>query len=277
MQKLNRENFLLILLIFLSLLIYVLNFYFKNYFNFGARIDFEAFVFNNIQLFKQDPLRAIKNYGLLGDANWPLFYLLHAFINPFSSDADKYLLSTTFIGFLTFLVFFFSVKNLKFNLLQSLAIASLILNLPWFSARAHWGTSGNLGWFFLILAFYFFTRLKYLELEENKKIFNLFFICFFSSIALYIRPSLVFFPVFFTFWYLFSRENFKNKILLTLFYLIFSLPGFFLIYFWGGIYDHKNSDVVFVYHTHHNIIKNIPLIMNFFFFLLLAIINIFNL
>ena len=202
MQKLKKEDFLLILIIFLSLLTYVLNFYFKNYFNLGSRGDFESFVFSNIQLFKQDPLKAIKNYGLLGDANWPLFYLLHAFLNPFSGDIDKYLLSTTFIGFLTFLIFFFSVKNLKFNLLQSLAIASLILILPWFSARAHWGTSGNLGWFFLILAFYFFTKLKYLRLDENKKIFNLFFICFFSSVALYIRPSLVFF--FYVFYFLVS-------------------------------------------------------------------------
>jgi hypothetical protein len=111
MQKLKKEDFLLILIIFLSLLTYVLNFYFKNYFNLGSRGDFESFVFSNIQLFKQDPLKAIKNYGLLGDANWPLFYLLHAFINPFSSDADKYLLSTTFIGFLTFLVFFFFSKK----------------------------------------------------------------------------------------------------------------------------------------------------------------------
>ena len=277
MQKLNREDFLLILLIFLSLLTYVVNFYFKNYFNLGSSGDFESFVFNNIQLFKQDPLTAIKNYGLLGDANWPLFYLLHAFLNPFSGDIDKYLLSTTFIGFFTFLIFFFSVRNLKFNLLQSLAIASLILILPWFSARAHWGTSGNLGWFFLILAFNFFTKLKYLRLDENKKIFNLFFICFFSSVALYIRPSLVFFPIFFTFWYLFSKENLKNKFLLTLFYFIFSLPGLFLIYFWGGIYDHKNSSVVLNYHSHHNIIKNIPLIMNFFFFLLLPIVIIINL
>ena len=50
----------------------------------------------------------------------------------------------------------------------------------------------------------------------------------------------------------------------TTFY--YQFPGWYLIYLWGGIYDHKNSSAVIEFHNYQNIITNIPLILNFFFF-----------
>ena len=90
-----------VLIIILSILTYVLIFFFKEYSPSGSQVDFNSFVFKNIQIFKNDFYFAIKNYGLLGDGNYPLFYIVHAYLNPFSSSPSAYLISTSIIGFIT--------------------------------------------------------------------------------------------------------------------------------------------------------------------------------
>ena len=267
-MKTKNSNHLTLSIILFSIAVFFLNFYFKEFLLAGSRGDFIAFVFNNIQSFKSNFIFSIKNYGLLGDANWPLFYIIHAFGNPFSNNVDTYLLSTTLIGFLTFIILSFTIKNNNFSYIQSLALASMILLMPWFNGRAHWGTSANLGWFFLVITFYFYSKIKLSSVEENSKNLTLFFTCFFSSIALYIRPAFAFFPIFFIITYFLSIEKFRYKIFIITYYLLLSIPGWYLIYLWGGIYDHKNSSVVIEVHSYKNIITNIPLIFNFFFFYL---------
>jgi hypothetical protein len=266
--NIKNSNYLKVSIILFSISIFFLNFYFKEFLLGGSRGDFIAFVFNNIQSVKSNFIFSIKNYGLLKDANWPLFYIIHAFVNPFSDNVDTYLLSTTLIGFLTFIILSFTIKNNNFSYIQSLALASMILLMPWFNGRAHWGTSANLGWFFLVITFYFYSKIKLSSVEKNSKNLTLFFICFFSSIALYIRPAFAFFPVFFIITYFLSAEKFRYKFSIIAYYLLLSIPGWYLIYLWGGIYDHKNSDVVSDFHNYKNIINNIPLILNFFFFYL---------
>ena len=77
-----------------SVVFFFLNFYFREFLLGGSRGDFFGFVFNNIQSIKSNFIFSIKNYGLLKDASWPLFYIIHAFGNPFSGNVDSYLLST---------------------------------------------------------------------------------------------------------------------------------------------------------------------------------------
>lgn len=262
----KNSNYLKISVILFSIIVFFLNFYFKEFLLGGSRGDFISFVFNNIQSIKSNFIFSIKNYGLLNDASWPLFYIIHAFVNPLSDNVNSYLLSTSIIGFLTFIILSYSIKNNSFNLLQSFALGSMILLMPWFNGRAHWGTSANLGWFFLVISFFYYSKIKLPSAEENSKNLTLFLTCFFSSIALYIRPAFAFFPIFFIITYFLSNEKLKYKISVIAYYLILSIPGWYLIYLWGGVYDHKNSGVVTEYHNYKNIITNIPLILNFFFF-----------
>lgn len=254
-----------VLIIILSILTYVLIFFFKEHSPSGSQVDFNSFVFNNIQIFKNDFYYAIKNYGLLGDGNYPLFYIFHAYLNPFSSSPSAYLISTSIIGFITFIIFAFSLKNLKFNNIDSLLFSSLILILPWFNGRAHWGTSANLGLLFLIISFYFFTKIK--NNQDNFNFKNIFLLTFFSSAALYTRNSFIFFPIFLIFYFFINTFNFKYKSWLILNYTFFSIPGFILIFLWGGIFDTKNLDI-FSLHSPKNIIKNIPILLNYLFFYL---------
>lgn len=265
----NKNNYKLFLII-ISISFYIFGFYNKFFSISGSQADFYGFVFRNISLFSEDLVYAVKNYGLLRDANYPLFYIFHAYLNPFSQEVGSYLFSTFIIGFLTYLIFSLCLKNLDIKLVDSLLLSSIILYLPFFTGRAYWGTSANLGWFFLIITFYFFIKVKKkIQLKYNRiDLINIFFLCFFSAAALYTRVLFIFFPIYIIFYILFYDKIFKRKFFLLFFYLILSLPGFFLIFLWGGIYDHTNSDMVKQFHTYKNIFKNFPILLNFFFFYL---------
>ena len=269
-MTINKKKNYKLFFIFFAVSIYTLNFYLKNFSPSGSQLDLYGFVFKNIQLFREDLIYAVKNYGLLGDANYPLFYIFHAYLNPFSNEIKTYLFSTFAIGLFTFLMFSLCLRSLEFELIDSLFLSSIILILPWFAGRAYWRTSANLGWFFLIVSFYFFIKVKKnIKLSYNSSdSINIFFLCLFSAAALYVRVSLIFFPIFLVCYVFFYDNLLKRKFLLLLFYSILSLPGFFLIFIWGGIYDHTNSNVVKELHTYKNIFQNFPILLNFFFFYL---------
>ena len=248
-----------------SIFSYFFLFYFKNYSISGSQSDFKLFYFNNIQLFKNEFSTSINNYGILGDANYPLDYIFHAFLNPFSHNEKLYLISTLFIGFFTFIIFAKALSKNKFSNSQSVIIGSLILLLPWFSGRAYWGTSANLGIFFLILSFYFFMNIKNNKNLISKK--DIFFLCLFSSAALYTRNSYIFFPIYVVLYLFLNNIKLQSKFYLIIFYFIFSLPGFFLIILWGDIHDTKNLQI-YEMHNLNNIPKNLPILLNYIFFYL---------
>ena len=258
------------LIIFLSIITFFLNFYFKEFLVSGSQGDFYSFVFRNIILFKTDFIWSITNYGKLDDANWPFYYIFHAYLNPLSGSPNSYLISTTFIGFLTFIVLSFTFKNIYFNKLESIALASLILLLPWFNGRSHWGTSANLGWFFFVTTLFFYTKFENTDFKKQLISKNnlIFFICLFSSLSLYSRLSLVFFPIFFSVIFLFSDEKVEYKIRLIIYYFILSIPAWIIIYIWGGIYDWQNDQIVEAAHSYKNILRNLPIIFSYFFFYL---------
>ncbi len=274
MQLKKNKNFFELLIICVSVLVYFINYYFRDYLISGSQVDFYGFVFRNIQYFKEDFLKSILNYGKLGDANWPLLYILHAYLNPLSGNINFYLFSTTIIGFLTFLILSLTLNNLNFNRVESIAFASLILLLPWFNGRAHWGTSANLGWFFLLITFYFYTFYKNKKFRGKLLSKNtlLFLICLFSALSLYSRLSFIFFSIFFFLTFLFSNEENKYKFRIIIYYFFLSIPGLMLIYIWGGIYDYQNREVIVYTHSYKNILENIPIIFNYFFFYLWPII-----
>ena len=266
----NKKNNYKLFLIIISIGFYIFGFYNKDFSISGSQADFYGFIFRNIQLFKENLTYSLENYGLLRDANYPLFYIFHAYLNPFSQEVESYLFSTLIIGFLTYLIFGLCLRNLNIKLIDSLLLSSIILYLPFFTGRAYWGTSANLGWFFLIISFYFFikVRKKILQKYNNNDLINIFFLCLFSAAALYTRVLFIFFPIFIVFYFLLYDKFFQRKTFLALFYFILAIPGFYLIFTWNGIFDHSNSQVVKKYHTYKNIFNNFPIILNYFFFYL---------
>ena len=139
--------------------------------------------------------------------------------------------------------------------------------LPFFRSSAFWGLTENLGWLFLILSIKYFIRI---EKKDKIKIFSILLLCFFSSLALYTRPYLIFFPIFVIsiFNILWKKKNLlKHSII---FYFLFSLPGLYLLYIWGGVLKIGNysSDQVSLINFHHPkfILKNIIIFASIFMF-----------
>ena len=122
--------------------------------------------------------------------------------------------------------FFQKIIERKFQLtkIDSLLYSSIFLILPFFRSSAFWGLTENLGWLFLLLS------IKYFDDYRNKNFQNeiicIFYICFFSSLALYTRPYLVFFPIFLVLRSTLFKD-FKFLKISIFYYSFFSIPGFF--------------------------------------------------
>ena len=127
--------------------------------------------------------------------------------------------------------------NLQF--LQSFSLASLILLLPWFSGRAYWGTSLNLGYLLLVIAFYFFMNVK-----EKKYILiiKIFFFMLFSSLALYTKTHSFFFPIYIVLYMIINKFTFRSQLNLILTYLFFN-TRFNSYFYLGDIHDTKNLQI----------------------------------
>ena len=260
-------KFISFLLILIS---YFLGFFLRENIAGGAEADFLNHTWPAIKSFQLDFIYTIKNYGKFGEGSWPMFHILNAFINPFTDTQIKFQFSITCISLLNFFIFENIIRNkFKIKRVDSLLISSIILLLPLFRSSAFWGITENVGWLFLLLAFRYYLKLE----NSNKQIYlnkstiiNVFLICFFSSLALYTRQYLIFFTIFFILDLLFIKKNFRIFALSLLFYIPFSIPGFILIYTWGGFYDSSNftGNLVQEYHHPKYILRNLPFLFSFF-------------
>lgn len=256
------------ILLFYCLVFYLAGFMFKDLTPTGAKGDFYAFTWVIIQDFKKDFFNSIINFGQYGDASYPFFYIFNSYLNPFSKTIFSYHLSTTITGLVTFLLFAMVVKREKnLDKLSSLALASTILLLPFFISRNYWGTSSFLAWLTFIISINYFL-LVFNNSNNRRKFINTILFCFFSSISIYIKPYFIFFSIFFLI-KIFMKEELNLKILTLLLYSIFSLPGFYLIYTWGGIIatDAQNSILDPNNHIHpQNFLRNLIIIPTIFLF-----------
>ena len=258
-----------------SYLILILSFYFFGFFQReniagGAEQDFLKFTWPVINSFKENFFYTLENYGSFGEGSFPLFHILNAYLNPFTFNEIYFQGSITLISLLN-IVFFAKIikKRLRISQIDSIIFSSVLLFLPFFRSSAYWGITENLGWLFLILSINFY--LDY-ESKDSKKrtLFHIFLICIFSSLALYTRPYLVFFPIFIMLTFLFKRDYFFI-LRAGLFYFLFSLPVFYLLYLWGGIFyelGSNNTSLVADYHNPKFILKNLVIFSSILLFYL---------
>ena len=116
----------------------------------------------------------------------------------------------------------------------------------------------------------FFLSIFSYNINDKKKLIFCTLFCFFSSISIYIKPVFVFLPIFFI-TKVFIEEKIKIKIFCSLLYLIFALPGFYLIYIWGGLIavDIQNPMSETIHIHPGNIIKNSIILPTLFLFYLM--------
>ena len=104
----TTKNISVIHLIFscLIVLLYFVGFIFKEYVPGGSPEDFSAFVWKNINSFKDNFYYSLINYNEMADANFPGFYIISS-LNPFSHSVETFHLFSLMIGFFTFSSFAF--------------------------------------------------------------------------------------------------------------------------------------------------------------------------
>ncbi len=273
----DKTHYFKVFLIFIIITSYFFGFTLRENLSGGAESDFINFTWPAIQGFQNDFLDSIKNYGKFHEGAWPMFHILNAYLNPFTFSEIAFQFSITIISILNFFIFENIVRNkFQINRVDSFLLSSIILLLPIFRSSAFWGLTENFGWLFLLIAIKIYLKIEdYLDKKIlNKKVLiNILFLCLFSSFALYTRQYLIFFSIFLILDLIFIKKNLKALTIFLVFFSFFSIPGFILIYLWGGLYDSANftmvfsygpTDDLFDYHHPKFIVKNLPFLFSFF-------------
>ncbi len=264
-MKLKNKNISFIKIISLLAIIcsYFIGFFQRENIAGGAETDFYNLTWKGILAFKSNFLDTLYNYSSIGEGSLPMFHILNAYLNPFTYSPQSFQFSITIISLLN-VIFFSQIIRKRFNLkkLDSYLYSSIFLILPFFRSSAFWGLTENLGWLFLILS------IKFYLISEKRKT-NIFLVCLFSSLALYTRPYLIFFPIFFII-YNFTKKDFFILKKSLIYYTIFSIPGFLLLYIWGGsVYlgtGDEKINFILEFHQPKFIFKNLIIFASICFF-----------
>ncbi len=259
----NNEKFktFLVLIFFIS---FIVGFILRENIAGGAESDFLKFTWPAIQGFKNNFFDTLINYGKYGEGSLPLFHILNAYLNPFSYDPYAFQISISFISLLNVIVFSKILSNkYEINNLDSLLYASIFLILPFFRSSAFWGLTENLGWLFLLLSIKYYLEFK--NKFNTSKTKNIFLFCVFSSMALYTRPYLIFFPIFLVM-KTFLDKDYSSLKYMILNYFILAMPGFLLLYLWGGEFKLGDGEVNLIsdYHNPKFILKNLVIFSSIF-------------
>jgi hypothetical protein len=262
-------NLIKIFILFFIICSYFFGFFLRENIAGGAELDFLSYTWPVIIALKENFSYTISNYASYGEGSPPMFHIINAYFNPFTYSQLHFQATITLISILN--IFFFSqILEMKYKLkkIDTLLFSSIFLILPFFRSSAFWGLTENFGWLFLILSIKYF--IIYQDKNINKNYFNVLLICSFSSLALYTRPYLVFFPIFIILRSFFFKDYFLLK-LSSFIYFILSIPGLILLFLWSEI---PNAGIAYKnlladYHNPKFILKNLVIFSSIFFFYLI--------
>ena len=242
MQK-NLENNSLLTNILLSLFSFILAVYFfygfYNLENSAGAGSFDGDIKNiwrNLNIFKSGIIENLDNIDY-NDSRIPLSYILHAKLNPFSSTIDGLRKSVLIISLLVPILFYLSIKkNYKSHSNILIVFLSLIITLsPYFRTSSYWGLGENYAFIFVLISFIILNYFNDEKLDETKNYVVLLLLAFSSSLVVYFDQKLIFLPFIIYTQILISEHSLKSKISITLFYIFFSIPFFYLIFLWQSI------------------------------------------
>ena len=222
------------LYIILTTIIIYLSFFFGYFYQEnsagGGLIDFKH-ISNNILLFKDNNFFEI-DWIKYESTSLPIYYLIIKTLNIF--DFFKIGLFNLFISLLSILVFYRSlininqIYNLKIENSVLFGISSLPLLSPYFRTSTFWMLEENIGYLFMLLSIFFWTK--------KKTHLNIFFCIIFSCLAFYSRQSYAFICIII----FFSLINFKEilsykNFIISLIFLLSLCPSLYLFIEWGGL------------------------------------------
>tara|TARA_B100001173_G_scaffold307615_1_gene316490 strand:- start:958 stop:2229 length:1272 start_codon:yes stop_codon:yes gene_type:complete len=226
----SKKNFYLLFLTSLIYLSFFFGYLFQENSAGGGSIDFKH-ISSNIFLFKDNKLLEI-DWTKYESTSLPIYYLIIKALNIF--DFFKIGLFNLFISLLSILVFYRSlininqIYNLKIENSVLFGISSLPLLSPYFRTSTFWMLEENIGYLFMLLSIFFWTK--------KKTHLNIFFCIIFSSLAFYSRQSYAFICIII----FFSLINFKEilsykNFVISLVFLVSLFPSVYFFYEWKGL------------------------------------------
>ena len=246
-EQISFIGLLTFLLFFLSLLLgFYLN---EDLLNKGTFNDFHN-TWGLVQALKEN-LNTDYSNNEWGSLHFPLHYIILSRINFLIED--KYFLRFffCFLSALVPILFYLNLK-VKFESVNKnvlLILASLIFILPTFRSCAIWANYQVTSLIFFLLSSLFF--LKWIKEENYKKInLNVMLNLTFLALAVYCVQYYAIIYLYFMLIY-FQKLEFKNFILISLLVFLFSLPGFFMIF-----YHPRAASVTFSSNIYNSLLIN---------------------
>ena len=225
-----RSKYSLIFISFLTYLSFFLGYFFQENSAGGGLIDFKH-ISNNILLFSNNKFFDI-DWTKYESTSLPIYYLIIKTLNIF--DFFKIGLFNLFISLLTILIFFRSLiniiqrYNLKIDNTILFAISSLPLLSPYFRTSTFWMLEENIGYLFMLLSIFFWTK--------QKTYLNIFFCIIFSCLAFYSRQSYAFLSIIIFFSLIdFKKILCKKNFFISFIFLASLTPSLYFFFEWKGL------------------------------------------
>jgi len=167
----------------------------------------------------------------------PFHYIIVSIINSFLEDKNQIRFFYCVISILIPILFYLSLK-IKFPKINNnllLVFASALFILPTFRYTAIWANVQVTAHIFFLFSIFFYLKWKEKKINTFDK--NLIFQILFMTLATYTRQDYAIFYLFFMIIYL-QKINFKMFLLLSIFVLFLSLPGFWFVYEQSTVLSH---------------------------------------
>jgi hypothetical protein len=225
-----KKNFLLLSLNSFVYLSFFIGYFLQENSAGGGAIDFNH-ITNNILLFKQNNFLEI-DWLKYESTSLPIYYLIIKILNI--SNFFIIGLFNMFISLSSVLIFFKILSNisrkyfLNTDSVVLFSISSLLLLSPYFRTSTFWILEENIGYLFMLLSIFFWTK--------QKTYLNIFFCIIFSCLAFYSRQSYAFICIII----FFSLINFKEilsykNFIISLIFLLSLFPSLYFFIEWGGL------------------------------------------
>ena len=220
----NEKKKYLVLVFFLYLSLLAGLFFEENLLH-GAKTDYFS-ISKSLNIFESDVLYYFNNYKEIGLRHSPIFQLIHiVFLKMFDNDIIFKL--TIIHTNLLILVFFYLCMKIKIKN-NLLILASVLFIFPSFRSYSIWPDSFLFGFIFFIISIYFI--LKFIESDDNKKIYYAYFNIISLAISSYVSPNFATFSIFYL--YIFYKYlKFSNSLMKLIFLnFILAIPAFIYIF-----------------------------------------------
>lgn len=236
-----QKKILTYLFIFLTISSYFIGFYInENSAGAGSYQGDLGHVWKNLNIYlENNTLESIDDLNYYSNRT-PLIYILHKYLNPLTENIYSFRISVFFLSIISPILFYFCLARKYSNVkkIYLVLISVTLLLSPYFRTSSYWGLEENFGIISTLIAFIFY--LKYKEIKSNK---NIFLLVFFSSLCVYFDQKLLIVPLILFFNIIFSDDQLKNKVILIFTYFLFSLPYFYLIFRWQGIFPPSHKEL----------------------------------